>query len=92
MSCNYKWGDECMLHWDGIGTPDCCIEDGCKMWTDDDDVEDYNVHGVRNFSDKQREELKRGCVHPEDTWTKWWCGDCGAYSEVNGCRGPKGVQ
>ena len=32
----------------------------------------------------------KGCVHPEDSWTKYWCGDCGDYADRCGCRGPRG--
>lgn len=49
------------------------------------------VHDWSKLSDKEREECARGCVHPEDTWTKWWCGDCGAYANYCGCRGPSGL-
>lgn len=49
------------------------------------------VHDWSRLSDKEREECARGCVHPEDTWTKWWCGDCGAYAKYGGCRGPRGL-
>lgn len=32
----------------------------------------------------------KGCVHPEDSWTDYGCGDCGDYANNNGCRGPRG--
>ncbi len=32
----------------------------------------------------------KGCVHPEDSWTNYGCGDCGDYANNNGCRGPRG--
>ena len=32
----------------------------------------------------------KGCVHPEDSWTDYGCGDCGDYADNNGCRGPRG--
>jgi RimJ/RimL family protein N-acetyltransferase len=32
----------------------------------------------------------KGCVHPEDSWTNYGCGDCGEYVTYCGCRGPRG--
>lgn len=32
----------------------------------------------------------KGCVHPEDSWTDYGCGDCGDYADNSGCRGPRG--
>lgn len=32
----------------------------------------------------------KGCVHPEDSWFNYGCGDCGDYADNNGCRGPRG--
>lgn len=32
----------------------------------------------------------KGCVHSEDSWTNYGCGDCGDYANNNGCRGPRG--
>ena len=34
---------------------------------------------------------QKGCVHPEDSWTNYGCGDCGDYANKNGCRGPRGL-
>ena len=34
---------------------------------------------------------EKGCVHLEDSWTKYWCGDCGDYAQRCGCRGPRGI-
>ena len=31
----------------------------------------------------------KGCVHPEDSWLNYGCGDCGDYADNNGCRGPR---
>lgn len=74
-----------------------------KAWLDEEEKTDDEdskttrvvcpppVHDWRKLSDKEREECARGCVHPEDTWTKWWCGDCGAYANYCGCRGPSGL-
>lgn len=36
-----------------------------------------------------KKEIK-GCVHPEDSWTNYGCGDCGEKVTYNGCRGPRG--
>lgn len=33
----------------------------------------------------------KGCVHPEESWTNYGCGDCGDYANNNGCRGPRGM-
>lgn len=37
-----------------------------------------------------KENKVKGCVHPEDSWTNYGCGDCGDYADNNGCRGPRG--
>lgn len=37
-----------------------------------------------------KEQEKKGCVHPEDNWTNYHCGDCGDYANNCGCSGPKG--
>ena len=37
-----------------------------------------------------KENKVKGCVHPEDSWTDYGCGDCGDYANNNGCRGPRG--
>lgn len=50
---------------------------------------DAAFKAVKEWLDE--EECVCGCVHPEDTWTKWWCGDCGAYANYSGCRGPRGA-
>lgn len=39
MSCIYKRGQDCFLHFDGLGVPDTCICEHCELWNDEDEEE-----------------------------------------------------
>lgn len=51
------------------------------------------AYKIANGTPNQRswKFAQKGCVHPEDSWTNYGCGDCGDYANKNGCRGPRGL-
>lgn len=53
----------------------------------DQAIQYFKERGIKMSDNKDK---VKGCVHPEDSWLNYGCGDCGDYADNNGCRGPRG--